>query len=82
MLCAIVCSEAHAPGRNFCTFHRKLGSQLQLLFLRNAFAASFLRAIKKAPIASGLFGPTLPMPFDIDRIFFRGHPMMEGLPFS
>jgi hypothetical protein len=39
-------------------------------------------AIKKAPIASGLFGPTLPMSFDIDRIFFRGHPMMEGLPFS
>jgi hypothetical protein len=37
---------------------------------------------KKAPIASGLLDPTLPMPFGTDRIFFRGHPMMEGLPFS
>jgi hypothetical protein len=37
---------------------------------------------KKAPIASGLLGPILPMPCGIDRIFFQGHPMMEGLPFS
>jgi hypothetical protein len=37
---------------------------------------------ENAPIASGLKSPTLPMPVDTDRIFFRGHPMMEGLPFS
>jgi hypothetical protein len=52
-----------------------------LLFVRNAFDASFLRA-RKSPDSFGAKSPTLPMPFDIDRIFFRGHPMMEGLPFS
>lgn len=40
------------------------------------------RGKKKAPIASGFCGPTLSMPFDIYRIFFRKHPIMEGLPFS
>jgi hypothetical protein len=37
---------------------------------------------EKSPDSFGAKSPILPMPFGIDRIFFRGHPMMEGLPFS
>jgi hypothetical protein len=37
---------------------------------------------EKSPDSLRAKSHTLPMPYDNDRIFFRGHPMVEGLPFS